>query len=194
MTNAGISISPWGLPTASARVFRGTFAQLLRKLRIGIMISRGWEITFPAFVDMSKQPDQNKVIFPRGVDFIDLPLHADDRGQLTVAENSSLPFEARRVFWLTGVPEAAERGGHAHSTCAEVLYAVSGAVKIDLSDGTRDLTVELSLPNRGIVIPPMVWCRLYDFSPNFVGLCFASETYRPEGYFRSWEEFRKNAM
>ena len=72
-----------------------------------------------------------------------LPLHADDRGQLTVAENSSLPFEARRVFWLTGVPEAAERGGHAHSTCAEVLYAVSGAVKIDLSDGTRDLTVEL---------------------------------------------------
>ena len=118
-------------------------------------------------------------MFPRGVDFIDLPLHADDRGQLTVAENSSLPFQA---------------GGHAHSTCAEVLYAVSGAVKIDLSDGTRDLTVELSLPNRGIVIPPMVWCRLYDFSPNFVGLCFASETYRPEGYFRSWEEFRKNAM
>ena len=51
------------------------------------------------------------------------------------------------------MPEAAERGGHAHSTCAEVLYAVSGAVKIDLSDGTRDLTVELSLPNRGIVIP-----------------------------------------
>jgi acetyl transferase/isomerase len=143
---------------------------------------------------MAKQPDQNKVMFPRGVDFIDLPLHADDRGQLTVAENSSLPFEARRVFWLTGVPEVAERGGHAHSTCAEVLYAVSGAVKIDLSDGTRDLTVELSLPNRGIVIPPMVWCRLYDFSPNFVGLCFASETYRPEGYFRSWEEFRKNAM
>ncbi|MBF1071251.1 MAG: FdtA/QdtA family cupin domain-containing protein [Prevotellaceae bacterium] len=143
---------------------------------------------------MSKQPDQNKVMFPRGVDFIDLPLHADDRGQLTVAEDRSLPFEARRVFWLTGVPEAAERGGHAHSTCAEVLYAVSGAVKIDLSDGTRDLTVELSLPNRGIVIPPMVWCRLYDFSPNFVGLCFASETYRPEGYFRSWEEFRKNAI
>ena len=50
-------------------------------------------------------------MFPRGVDFIDLPLHADDRGQLTVAENSSLPFQARRVFWLTGVPEAAERGG-----------------------------------------------------------------------------------
>lgn len=190
----GFQVLLGGSRTPSVRVFRGTFAQSFRKPRIGIMISRGWEITFPAFVDMSKQPDQNKVIFPRGVDFIDLPLHADDRGQLTVAENSSLPFEARRVFWLTGVPEAAERGGHAHSTCAEVLYAVSGAVKIDLSDGTRDLTVELSLPNRGIVIPPMVWCRLYDFSPNFVGLCFASEAYRPEGYFRSWEEFRKNAI
>ena len=74
---------------------------------------------------------------------------------------------------------------------AEVLYALSGTVKIDLSDGTRETTVELSQSNCGVVIPQMVWCRLYDFSADFVGLCFASEPYDLEGYLSCWEDFLK---
>lgn len=94
-------------------------------------------------------------------------------------------------FWITHVPTTAERGGHAHRTCAEVLYALAGKVKIDLSDGNRETTIELSQANTGVIIPSMVWCRLYDFSSDFVGLCFASEPYQAEGYLREWDDFLK---
>ena len=130
---------------------------------------------------------------PQGVEFVELPTHVDDRGELVVAENSNLPFEPRRVFWITHVPTTAERGGHAHRTCAEMLYALAGAVKIDLSDGNRETTIELSQANTGVIIPSMVWCRLYDFSSDFVGLCFASEPYQAEGYLREWDDFLKEA-
>ena len=89
------------------------------------------------------------------------------------------------------MPTTAERGGHAHRTCAEMLYALAGAVKIDLSDGNRETTIELSQAKTGVIIPPMVWCRLYDFSSDFVGLCFASEPYQAEGYLREWDDFLK---
>ena len=56
-------------------------------------------------------------------------------------------------FWITHVPTTAERGGHAHRTCAEVLYALAGKVKIDLSDGNREKTIELSQANTGVIIP-----------------------------------------
>ena len=130
-------------------------------------------------------------LLPQGVVFVELPTYADERGELVVAESRSLPFAPKRVFWITRVPTTAERGGHAHRTCAEVLYALSGTVKIDLSDGTRETTVELSQSNCGVVIPQMVWCRLYDFSADFVGLCFASEPYALEGYLSCWEDFLK---
>ena len=64
-------------------------------------------------------------------------------------------------------------------------------VKIDLSDGNRETTIELSQANTGVIIPSMVWCRLYDFSSDFVGLCFASEPYQAEGYLREWDDFLK---
>ena len=96
-------------------------------------------------------------LLPQGVEFVELPTHVDDRGELVVAENSNLPFEPRRVFWITHVPMTAERGGHAHRTCAEVLYALVGKVKIDLSDGNRETTIELSQANTGVIIPSMVW-------------------------------------
>lgn len=133
-------------------------------------------------------------LLPQGVEFVELPTHIDERGELVVAESRTLPFEPRRVFWITRVPVNAERGGHAHRTCAEVLYALAGTVKIDLSDGRRKATVELSQSNCGVVIPPMVWCRLYDFSSDFVGLCFASETYHAEGYLREWDDFLKELV
>lgn len=123
------------------------------------------------------------------VEYVELPQYLDERGILSVAEFGRLPFIPQRAFWVSGVPEEAERGGHAHRTCSEVFFAVSGSVRIDLSDGKSEVSVELSDPNRGIVIPAMVWCRLYAFSRDFLGLCFASEPYSQQGYFKDWATF-----
>ena len=110
-------------------------------------------------------------LLPQGVELVELPTHVDERGELVVAENSNLPFEPRRVFWITHVPTTAERGGHAHRTCAEVLYALAGKVKIDLSDGNRETTIELSQANTGVIIPR--WFGVDSMTSLLISLDFA---------------------
>ena len=47
------------------------------------------------------------------VQWIDVPNIKDPRGNLAVLENSNLPFEIKRVFYLYDVPSGSKRGGHA---------------------------------------------------------------------------------
>lgn len=118
---------------------------------------------------------------------VTLPAVADSRGTLSFIQDAEFPVE--RVFWIYNVPEGSERGGHAHRTCSEILFAVNGSFDVDLVYGTERKTIHLERANEGLVIRPMVWCRLYNFSKNFVGLCLASQKYSPEGYVNSFEEF-----
>lgn len=127
---------------------------------------------------------------PVGVQWINLPQHRDERGVLNVAEFTGLPFTPQRTFWVTSIPEGAERGGHAHRTTQELFAAVSGCCKVELQDADRKVSVQVADASKLLHIPAMVWTRLYDFSPDFVGVCLASEPYLSEGYFHDLESFR----
>lgn len=121
--------------------------------------------------------------------------YPDARGVLILSraqDDPHLPFVVQRVFWITNVPAGEERGKHAHRTCWEALVAVKGqfSVRVDAGDGVmQDMT--LDRPEQGVVIPPMVWCELYDFSEDAVCLCLASGDYDPEGYIGDYHEFLK---
>lgn len=132
----------------------------------------------------------------------DLPQHRDARGALTFLQNGSMMlcasgvddavpvgFDFERAFWIYDVPTGAERGGHAHRTCAELLVAVHGSFDLELNDGQDVTTIHLDRPDQAVLIRPMVWCRLYNFSTDFVGLCLASQEYLPQGYINSYDEF-----
>lgn len=120
---------------------------------------------------------------------------ADERGTLSFLENTAeetgVPFRYERVFWIYNVPEGAERGKHAHRTCAEFFVALHGSCDIELNDGRKSAVVHLDKPDEGIVIPAMIWCRLYNFSQDFVGLCLASQHYTPEGYINDFSVFQR---
>lgn len=118
---------------------------------------------------------------------IEVPQIRDARGALSFVQDADFHFE--RAFWIYDVPAGAERGGHAHRTCTELLLAVHGSFDLELHDGTRCVTLHLSEPNQAVLIRPMVWCRLFNFSSDFVGLCLASQDYLPEGYINSFDEF-----
>ncbi len=123
--------------------------------------------------------------------WVEIPLHADERGRLNVVEQEDVPFAYERVFWFYGVPEGQERGGHCHRTCEELLIAVSGHFSIELTNGTDRMLFLLDNPSKGLVIPPMVWCELKAFSHDAVGLCFASESYRADGYIHSFSQYQE---
>lgn len=110
----------------------------------------------------------------------------DPRGNLTVAEK--LPFQIRRAYWLHGIDAKAARGGHAHRALHRLMIAVSGGFKVTYrTRGWQD--VRLDTPEWALVIPPLVWIELSEFSPGAVCLVLASEEHDEKDCIRDFGEF-----
>lgn len=110
----------------------------------------------------------------------------DPRGNLTVAEK--LPFQIRRAYWLHGIDVNATRGGHAHRALHRLMIAVTGGFKVEYrTRGWQD--VRLDTPEWALVIPPMVWIELSEFTPGAVCLVLASEEHDEKDCIRDFGEF-----
>ena len=77
------------------------------------------------------------------------PAYADERGVLLPVDLGELPFEARRVFVVTGPAEGARRGGHT-VPCRELVVLVSGAATVRHDDEV----VELTSPGDRVLLEP----------------------------------------
>lgn len=115
----------------------------------------------------------------------------DDRGDLSVIESADfqIPFQIKRVFWISGVPEKAVRGEHANRSCTELIVAIQGKLTLWLTDGVHEQTFILDSPQKGIYIPPMFWCRLSEFSSDSICLCMADTDYQVDEYINSYTDF-----
>jgi len=128
---------------------------------------------------------------PAGCRLIRFPMVTDQRGSLCFAENGAgpVPYSLQRAFWIFGVKEGMRRGSHAHRSCSEVIIPVSGSFTVELTNGKEAASVVLDSPAQGLLIPPMVWCDLMDFTPHAVCLCLASDAYDPSGYIHNIEDY-----
>lgn len=133
----------------------------------------------------------NHASLPGTFRLIDIPRRTDERGALCFAENCHLPFRVERVFWIFGVPEGKTRGGHAHRTCAEVVFPVNGSFDMFVDDGQTRRTFHMERPDQGIYIGPEVWCELRNFAPGTICVVVASQEYDAEGYINEYEDFKK---
>ncbi len=126
-----------------------------------------------------------------------LPSFPDERGLLTLCtlgQGGGLPFAVERLFWITDVPSQARRGSHSHRTCWELLVPVKGTFRVRVDNGSLPpVTFTLTDPSVGLLIPPLYWCELSDFSADAVCLCLASGSYDPEGYINDYDTFRQIA-
>ena len=133
---------------------------------------------------------------PKGVRLVQLPQHVDARGQLTFLEGGAhIPFEVKRVFWITDVPTDGMRGGHAHWSCHEVVFPVVGGFEIEVDDGDCCRSIVMDDPSTGILIPAGVWCELRHFDEGTVCVVVASEPYDATGYAHeraAWREMVKS--
>ncbi len=119
-----------------------------------------------------------------------LNTNADSSGKLTAIEaNNDVPFEIRRVFYISNVTEGGVRGGHAHRETDQLAVAVSGAVRIVVSDGTDSRQVILDDPSTGILLPRMIWVSLTDFSQGAVCLVLANTHYDRSRSIRDWDSY-----
>lgn len=121
---------------------------------------------------------------------INLPKISDPRGNLSVIENDTIPFEIKRVYYLYDVPSGAERGGHAHKKMQQLLVALSGSFQVVLKNEIQTQFVTLNNPSKGLLIEPGTWREIVDFSSGAVCLAVVSTTFDEEDYIRDFDEFK----
>ena len=126
---------------------------------------------------------------PRGCYIVQLPRISDQRGSLAFGETEChIPFSIKRVFWTYNIQDGNMRGDHAHRTCEMVLFPIGGSFDIELDDGENTMVLHMDDPSQGVYIPPLVWCRLMNFTSDAACISLASEEYRREDYIYDYEE------
>lgn len=116
-------------------------------------------------------------------------------GNLNAIEGGDdLPFEIRRVYYITKVPERVTRGFHSHRKLEQVLLCVNGSVSIRVKTPFEEEVVSLNDPAKGLYIGHMVWREMFDFSPGAVLLVLASEHYTEDDYIRDYKKYMEEAV
>lgn len=124
------------------------------------------------------------------VEFFNIQTLGDDRGLLHVLEeNKSIPFDIKRVYFLTATATGVSRGFHAHKQLEQAAVCLSGQCRMLLSDGRTTESVVLDSPGKVIRIGKMVWHEMHDFSSDCVLLVLASDYYDEHDYIRDHEQF-----
>lgn len=111
-------------------------------------------------------------------------------GHLTPIESGQdIPFEIKRIYYLTRVPENTIRGFHSHKELQQVLLCLNGRVTISVATPYEKELITLDDPAKGLYIGPMIWREMYDFSPGSVLVILASQHYNEEEYIRDYRSY-----
>lgn len=121
---------------------------------------------------------------------VDLRKISDPRGNLTPIESFvDIPFQIQRVYYLYDVPGGASRGGHAHKQLHQLIVAVSGSFDVTLYDGFEKVTYQLNRSYTGLLIAPMTWREIDNFSSASVCMVLASQNFNEDDYYRDINQF-----
>ncbi len=127
--------------------------------------------------------------------WVEIGVRGDERGLLVPIESGkSVPFDIKRAYYLYRTLPGVRRGLHAHRHLQQIAFAVSGVCSFLLDDGRWQENVRLDRPERGLLIEPMVWHEMYDFSEDCVLLVLASDHYDEADYIRSRADFDRLAQ
>ncbi len=123
---------------------------------------------------------------------IQLPKIEDDRGNLSFLQNQSqIPFDIKRVYWIYDVPGGKIRGGHAYKKLQEFIIALSGSFDVILHDGKKEYKFILNRSYYGLYIPKMMWRHMENFSTNALALIAANDNYDEKDYIREFKKFEE---
>ena len=124
-------------------------------------------------------------------EMIHFPIVRDERGNLTFIEgHRHVPFDIARVYYLYDVPSGSERAGHAHRQLRQVIIAASGSFSVNLDDGHRQETITLNRSHMGLLMGPLVWRVINNFSSGAVCLVLASMVFDEADYIRDYDAFK----
>lgn len=114
-----------------------------------------------------------------------------DAGELSFLEAThDIPFDVKRIYYISKVPEGVRRGFHAHKHLKQLIFCPYGRIQLILENQHGREEIELSDPSIGIVIEEPTWREMLWLQRDSVLCVAASEFYEPEDYIRDYREFR----
>ena len=114
-----------------------------------------------------------------------------DAGELSFFEAThDIPFEVKRIYYITKVPEGVRRGFHAHKKLKQLLFCPYGRIQLILENKNGREEIELSDPSIGVVIDQLTWREMLWLQKDSVLCVAASDYYEVDDYIREYDEFK----
>jgi dTDP-4-dehydrorhamnose 3,5-epimerase-like enzyme len=113
---------------------------------------------------------------------IKLKSFSDKRGRLTPIDRV-LPFEMKRLYYISTITEDSERGGHAHYLTTEALFCVNGSFTVIINDGKKRQEFFLNDHNQCLIIEPHDWHLMCNFSMGAILMGVSSTHYDHADYY-----------
>lgn len=131
---------------------------------------------------MSTPPARLLDLAPKG--------NAGDGWLIPIENLRQVPFAIQRVYYIYGTPPGVRRGKHAHRCLRQMAVCLHGSCRFHLDDGRRKQEFLLNRPDQGLLIEPMVWHEMDEFSAGCVVLMLTDGLYDEQDYLRDYAEFR----
>lgn len=113
-------------------------------------------------------------------------------GELSFFEGMhDIPFDIKRIYYISKVPEGIRRGFHAHKELKQLLFCPYGRIQLILENIDGREEIELSDPSIGVIIEKCTWREMLWLQKDSVLCVAASDYYRAEDYIRDYDKFRQ---
>ena len=127
----------------------------------------------------------------QGCSLIEIKKVVESDGVLLVMENDKeIPFSIERIFLVTDVLEGKTRGDHATKKTRLILFPVSGSCKVVVDNGFEKETHLMDDKSKGLLIEPMIWRSMQEFSSDCTMMAVCDRKYAPgEETIDDYEEY-----
>lgn len=114
-----------------------------------------------------------------------------DAGELSFFEGTcEIPFDIKRIYYISKVPEGVRRGFHAHKELKQLLFCPYGRIQLVLENKNGREEIELADPSIGVLIDQCTWREMLWLQKDSVLCVAASDFYKVEDYIRDYSAFK----
>ncbi|OKY52300.1 hypothetical protein BSR42_13665 [Megasphaera cerevisiae] len=102
-----------------------------------------------------------------------------------------IPFEIKRIYYISNVKAGIWRGAHAHKTLKQLLFCPYGKIVVNLNNIAKEISITLDSPDKGILIEKPLWRDMFWKIDNSILCVAASDYYFVEDYIREYSIFKQ---
>jgi dTDP-4-dehydrorhamnose 3,5-epimerase-like enzyme len=117
----------------------------------------------------------------------------DEDGVLVPIEFNlkEIPFEPKRVFYVTNVPKGEVRGNHAHFETEQLLICIQGLIEVQIEYSNYVVRNCFLEPHTSAFVPKLAWDSQRFLTGKDVLLVICSTHYDPQDYIEDKDEFKR---